>query len=155
MEDPQVEGRGFRFLFRTDQGQIDRLTWWRGTVPIACIGALATVGWLVVRPFTHDALHQPPGLAVLGYVYLLLFTFAVVLLFICEYNLSAKRFSARGKPRALAAVLPVSALLAGALAWYVPRSQAALPDFAVWLGVMGVGAVAVWNAIELGVRRKV
>ena len=152
MADMPDEGSGFRFLFRTDQGRIDRATWWRGTIPLTCIGALATAGWLMVRPFTHDALHQPPALAVLGYIYLLVFAFGVVLLFICEYNLSAKRFAARGKPQALAAMLPVSALLAGALDWYVPRSQDALPASTVWLGLLVVGTVALWNAIELGVR---
>ena len=145
-------GGGFAFLFRTDQGRIDRATWWRGTVPIALIGAAATAGWLAVSPYTHDALHQPPALALLGYLYLLAFAFAVLLLFICEYNLSAKRFAARGKPRALAAALPVSALLAGALAWYAPRSQGTLPTESAWLGMVVVAAVLIWNAVELGIR---
>jgi uncharacterized membrane protein YhaH (DUF805 family) len=145
--------RSFRFLFRTDQGAIDRSTWWRGTVPIAAVGAVATAGWLAVRPFTHDALHQPPALAVLGYLYLLAFTFAVLILLICEYNLSAKRFAARGKPRALAALLPLGLLASGAFAWYAPRSQGAVPGWSVEAAVACVLAIAVWFIVELGLRR--
>jgi uncharacterized membrane protein YhaH (DUF805 family) len=144
--------QGFAFLFRTDRGRIDRATWWRGTVPLALIGALATGGWLAVEPYTHDAIHQQPLLAVLGYIYLLVFAFATLLLFVCEYNLSAKRFSARGKPGALAALLPISVLLAGTLAWYLPRSQGALPDWSLWIALLVVALVALWNAVELGVR---
>ena len=148
----QKEGRGFSFLFRTDQGRIDRATWWRGTIPLAAIAALSTLGWLAVRPYTHDALHQSPPLAVLGYVYLLTFSFATLILLVCEYNLSAKRFTARGKPRVLAAALPVSLLLAGTLDWYVPRSQGALPDHSMWVVMLMVAAVVLWNLVELGFR---
>jgi uncharacterized membrane protein YhaH (DUF805 family) len=144
--------RGFAFLFRTDRGRIDRTTWWWGTVPLATVGAVATAGWFAVRPFTHDAIRQPPALAVAGYLYLVVFAFAVMLLFICEYNLSAKRFHARGRPAALAAALPASALLAGAFAWYLPRSQGALPEWSFWAVLAAVGLVALWNVVELGVR---
>lgn len=146
------ERRGFSFLFRTDQGRIDRATWWRGTLPLAGIAALATAGWLAVRPYTHDALHQPPPLAVLGYIYLLAFSFATLILLVCEYNLSAKRFAARGKPRALAAALPATLLLAGTLDWYVPRSQGALPEHSMVLVMGVVAAVVLWNLVELGFR---
>lgn len=147
------EGRGFSFLFRTDQGRIGRATWWRGTLPLAAVGAVATAGWIAVRPLTRDAIHQPPALAVLGYLYVVGFAFAILLLFICEYNLSAKRFADRRRPRVLAAVLPACALAAGTLAWYVPRSQGSLPDWTVWLGLAAVLGVLAWNAVELGIRK--
>ena len=151
MAEPET-GEGFAFLFRSDQGCIDRTTWWRGTVPILLIGGVLTAGWLFVRPYTYDAIHQPPALAVLGYLYLVVFSFATILLFVCEYNLSAKRFTARGQPRALAAILPALALLAGALAWYGPRSQGAVPGWADGAMLGLIGAVVLWNAVELGFR---
>jgi hypothetical protein len=150
MGDP--EGRGFAFLFRTDQGVIDRATWWRGTIPLLVIAVASTAGWLVAEPFTHDAIHQPPALAVFGYLYLLLFSFGVILLLICEYNLSAKRFAALGRPRALASILPLTLLAAGAAAWYIPRSSGTLPAWSIWPVLAVVAAVMLWNALELGVR---
>lgn len=146
--------RSFSFLFRTDRGVIDRATWWRGTLPLLLVGAIATWGWLAVRPFTHDAVNQAPGLAVTGYVYLLVYAFLVLLLFVCEYNLSAKRFHARGKPGALAALLPLASLLTGTFAWYLPRSQGALPDWSFWPVLLALGLVAGWNAVELGLRAR-
>ena len=143
---------GFRFLFRTDRGRIDRATWWRGTLPLALIALLATAGWLLVRPYTRDAIHQPPALAVLGYVYLLVFSFAALLLLVCEYNLSAKRFFARGRPRALAAGFPLALLFAGAMDWYIPRSGGSLPEWSIWPVLLVVVAVTAWHVVELGIR---
>ena len=148
------QDRSFRFLFRTDRGVIGRDTWWRGTVPLAIIGALATLGWLFLRPYTHDAITQPPALAVLAYVYLLVFSFGTIVLLICEYNLSAKRFVARGWPRAAASALPLALLLAGAMDWYVPRSQDALPSWSMGPVWVAVAVIVVWNIVELGVRNE-
>jgi hypothetical protein len=150
---PEEEKRGFRFLYRTDKGSIDRATWWKGTVPLAVIAVAATALWLVVRPYTHDALNQKPAMALMAYLYLLIFAFGTLLLLVCEYNLSAKRFFARGLPRALAAVFPLSLLLAGACDWYIPRSNGALPGWSIWLVLIVVAGVVIWNVIELGVRQ--
>lgn len=152
MAAPSAEEAGFRFLFRTDRGRIGRATWWRGTLPIALIALFAWGLWRLVRPFTEHGLEQPP-LAVLGaYLYLLTFSFTLLVLLVCEYNLSAKRFAARGLPRALAGVLPLSLLFGGAFAWYLPRSQGLLPDWTGWLAALCVLAVLMWNIVELGIR---
>lgn len=146
------EGHGFRFLFRTDRGTITRATWWRGTLPIVGLILIATLIWRVVRPYTEHGLEQPP-LAVLGaYLYLLAFAFGVLVLLVCEYNLSAKRFSARGLPRALASLLPLSLLLAGAFHWYLPRSQGLLPQWSAWVAGVALAGVVAWNIVELGWR---
>ena len=144
---------GFHFLYRTDRGLIDRATWWRGTLPIVGVGVVATAIWFAVRPYTHDALHQPPAAALFAYLYLLAFAFASLILLICEYNLSAKRFSTRGLPRVLAGLLPGVLLLAGACDWYIPRSEGQVPEWTVWIAYAAVVAVVVWNIVELGLRR--
>ena len=152
MADAGREERGFRFLFRTDRGVVSRATWWRGTLPIAAIGLAATAVWVLVRPSMENGLEQPP-LAVLGaYLYLLVFTFGLVILLVCEYNLSAKRFTARGQPRALAAVLPLSLLLASAYAWLLPRLTGAVPPWSAYVVGVAFAAVLAWNVVELGMR---
>lgn len=152
MAEATGEDSGFHFLFRNDRGRINRVTWWRGTLSLVLIGLIATAGWLVVRPYTRDAIRQPPALAVLGYVYLMAFSFAVLVLLVCEYNLSAKRFAARGMPRFLAGALPLTLLFASAMDYYVPRSDGTLPIWTMWPVMLIVLAILVWNVVELGIR---
>ncbi len=45
-----------------------------------------------------------------------------------EYFVSAKRFADRGKPPALAGLVPFSLLIAGAANWYQPRSEGTMPE---------------------------
>lgn len=143
----------FFFLFRTDRGRVGREVWWRGTVPLVLIAALMTGGWLLLRPYaTGDLVNGTlPGAAtLLAYVYLAGFAFAMILVAICEYNLSAKRFRDRGRPAALAAVLPLSLLAVGALVGFVPRSFGAMPDWIEPAAVAAVLAVVAWNVADLG-----
>ena len=143
---------GFHFLFRTDRGTVGRATWWRGSLPLAAIAAVATIIWLLVRPYTVNGLDQPPLVILAAYLYLLAFSFGLLVLLICEYNLSAKRFTARGLPRALAGILPLTLLFGGAFAWYLPRAQDLLPGWTAWIAVAIVVGVLVWNVVELGIR---
>ena len=143
----------FFFLFRTDKGRVDRGTWLRATAPLAGLAMLATLGWILLRPYAHHDLATTRFLApmtIAAYVYLLLYAFAVILLAVCEYNLSAKRFRDRGRPAALAGVLPASLLLGAALIWFIPRSFGAVPE---WVGpavLVVLVLIALWNLVELG-----
>ena len=151
----EAPGR-FAFLFRTDQGRIDRDTWWRGTLPLFAIAVLGTGGWLLLRPFAeHDLSRQPfiEPMTILAYTYLLVFSFAVILLGICEYNLSAKRFRTRGLASAWAAALPLSLLFGSALLWFIPQSFGVVPDWAGPVAIAAMLGVAAWNVVELGVRQ--
>lgn len=143
----------FFFLFRTDRGRIDSAVWWRGTLPLLVVAALLTGGWLLLRPYATQDLATSPSLGVAtlaAYIYLVVFAFASVLIAICEYNLSAKRFRDRGRPAVLAAVLPLTLLGAGALIGFVPSSLGALPDWTETVVLAVVLAVAVWNVVDLG-----
>ncbi len=92
-----------------------------------------------------------PGAAtLLAYVYLAGFAFAMILIAICEYNLSAKRFRDRGRPAVLAAILPLSLLATGALIGFVPPSFEALPHWVEPAALALVVAVAAWNVVDLG-----
>ena len=149
---PSSEGTFF-FLFRTDRGRIGRDVWWRGTIPLVLIAAVLTGGWMLLRPYAVHDLSKTPfinGATLLAYAYLICFAFALILIAVCEYNLSAKRFRDRGRPASLAAVLPLTLFGAGALIWFIPHSFGDLPDWTALVAIAAVVAVAAWNVIDLG-----
>ena len=144
----------FFFLFRTDKGRIDRATWWRGSLPLALLALAGTAGWLLLRPYSHHDLAETAFIApmtIAAYAYLLVFTFVLILIAVCEYNLSAKRFRDRGRPGALAGLLPLSLLFGGAVIWFIPNSFGSLPE---WVGSVVIALlvlITLWNIFELGV----
>lgn len=151
-----VSGSGFFFLFRTDQGRIDRATWWRGTLPLTALAVAGTLGWWLLSPYAHHDLSDSAFIApltIMAYLYLLIYAFALLLIGVCEYNLSAKRFRERGLPAALAAVLPLSLLFGSALIWFIPQSFDTVPAWAGPVTLVLLVAVASWNVIELGLRQ--
>ena len=56
-----------------------------------------------------------------------------------------------GEPRALAAALPGSVFAAATLAWYIPRSEGALPDWTIWIAPVCVLLVVLWYVFDLGI----
>lgn len=146
----------FFFLFRSDAGRIDRDTWWRGTVPLVSIAVLMTLGWLALRPYAFHDLGLTPFLdpaTLVAYLYLVIYAFALILIAICEYNLSAKRFRDRGRPASLAALLPATLFLVGAVIWFIPHSFGEVPGWAEPLALVVALAVGAWNVVELGLDR--
>jgi hypothetical protein len=88
----------------------------------------------------------------MAYLYLMFYSFAVLLIAISHYNLSAKRWRTRGWPPSFAGLLPLLALLAAAAHWLEPRTP---QDIASWQ-VTGLDLLLVsiigWNIAELGLR---
>jgi uncharacterized membrane protein YhaH (DUF805 family) len=145
----------FSFLFRTDKGRIDRATWWRNIAPLIALTLAGTIGWVLLSPYArHDLSKQAfiEPLTIVAYVYLLVFAFALLLIAVCAYNLSAKRFRDRGLPGALAAILPLSFLFGGAVIWFIPQSPDELPAWVLPVTVVALVIVAAWNVVELGLR---
>jgi len=145
---------GGRFLFRTDQGRINARTWRRGTALLLAILIVLTAIWLPLEPLTHRDLATTPFFAwttVAAFAYLVLYAFAVLLIAICHYNLSAKRWRDRRWPGALAGLLPFFALLSGAAHWLQPRVAEVLPYWYVAGVDVLLVAIIVWNLVELGV----
>jgi uncharacterized membrane protein YhaH (DUF805 family) len=148
-----LAGHSFRFLFRTDQGRIDSRTWWRGTLLLGAILLPLTLIWFAISGYAQRDL-KPDAVLVnwptlVTYVYLLLYAFAVILIAICHYNLSAKRFRDRGLPSSLAGLLPFLALFAGAMHWLYPRVSEAMPYWLVFVSDVLLIATVVFNLIEL------
>ena len=146
--------RGFSFLFRTDEGIIGRAGWWRGLAAIAAPLLILTLGWRALAPFAHRDLSQRAfidPMTITAYVYLLFYTFAVILAAICFYNLSAKRFRDRGRAAACAGLLPFSVFVAGAAHWLQPRSEGSVPAIVPLAFDVIAAAIAIWTLIDLGV----
>jgi uncharacterized membrane protein YhaH (DUF805 family) len=150
-----LSGDGFRFLFRTDKGEITRETWWLGTAMTGGVVFVAAIIWFVISPFaTSDlarrGLFDPATLGV--YVYLMLYAFIILLGGVCWYNLSAKRFRAVGRAPSFAGLPLALALLTGAAHWTAPRVPDMVPFWSPWVLDAGLVLVILWTFYELGIR---
>ena len=144
------------FLFRRDEGVIDRGVWWRGTILLGACLALLTAIWREIGIYAYEA--QGPAARVdlfdpdifAAYSYLIFYGFCVILIAVSHYNLSAKRWRARGKPPALAGLLPLLALFSGAAHWLYPRVSESMPYWTVSITDAALIVVILWNVVELG-----
>lgn len=143
----------FATLYRTERGRIDRQAWVRGAVPLAALLALLTLGWSALAPFAsrgpgERAFFDP--LAIAANLYLVLYTFAAVLIAVSWVNLSAKRFRDRGRPSpvGLAGLFPLLALLAGSIHWLRPRAADIVPVWLVFAGDALALAALAWTVAE-------
>ena len=144
------------FLFRTDQGVIDRGMWWRSTIFLLGCLAILTGIWMEIGTYAYEAqgpaaradLFDPDIFA--AYAYLVFFGFCVILISVSHYNLSAKRFRARGRPPALAGLLPLLALFSGAAHWLYPRVSESMPLWTVTLTDAAFVTAILWNIVDLG-----
>ena len=144
-----------RYGFRSDEGRIDAPTWRQGTLILAMLLTASTLGWLLLAPFTEHDLSRSPFLVwqtAAAFAYLVFYAFAVLLIAICYHNLSIKRWRDRGWrfPGALAALLPLAALLSGALNWLQPRITETMSYWYVMAADTILAAAVIWNVTELG-----
>ena len=142
----------FRFLYRDAEGTIGPGLWARASAaPVAITLALTAVAW-AVAPGPRDLKTQPfiSASIVAVHAYLLFYGFALIVLAVAQYFVSAKRFNDLSMSPGWAGLAPFSILLAGAAAWYQPRSEGLMPAWAVWpFYVLAVVAV-VGNIAALG-----
>jgi len=145
------------FFYRTEEGRLDRAGWRCGVAGLLAILVPMTLLWLAVFPYTDHDLTKDPFFVwqtVAAYAYLVVYALAIFLIAVSFVNLSAKRFRALGWPApiALAGLLPLAALVAGAMRWLQPRVAEVMPYWPVTLADLALAAVALWMAYELGVR---
>jgi chromate transport protein ChrA len=143
----------FRFLYRQAEGVVDRGVWARASLPPAAIALVLTAIALAIAPnaprdLAREAFFDP--IVVATHAYFLVYAFALILCAVAEYFLSAKRFADRGKPPALAGLMPFSLLIAGAANWYQPRSEGTMPEALTYAFDAAAIAIVAWSVIELG-----
>ena len=147
----------FRFLYRSDQGRIDSVSWLRGVRTLALVLVPFALIWLLLAPYTdHDITTSPffvPQTA-LAYAFAILYAFVVLLVAVSYVNLSAKRFRDRGFSPALgfASLAPFAALIAGAAHWLQPRVAEAMTRGWVWGADAVFIGVVLWTLYELGLQ---
>lgn len=149
-----LSGEGLRFLYRSEDGAIDRRLWWIGVAPLAAILFAMTAIWLVLEPWARRGLDERAFLdpmTIVAYVYLMVFAFTVMFFAVCFVMLSMKRLRDRGRPPGLAGALPLAALLAGAASWLEPQVGGAFIPAAAIIAWVALGLVALWTIIEMGV----
>jgi uncharacterized membrane protein YhaH (DUF805 family) len=142
----------FRFLYREAEGAIGPSLWRQASAwPVGIALAMTVVAWLLA-PGPRDLGSQPFfSLSIFAvHAYLIVYGFALFVLAVAQYFVSAKRFIDLGKSPAWAGLAPFCLLLAGAAAWFQPRSEGAMPAAAVWPFYALAVAVIVWNIAELG-----
>jgi hypothetical protein len=145
----------FRFLYRETEGSIGPGLWARASVPLVGVALLMTLAAWLVAPGPRDLAVQPffSFAIVAVHAYLLIYGFALIFLAVAQYFVSAKRFNDLGKSPSLAGLAPFALLVAGAAAWYQPRSEGSMPAWGVWPFYVVAAGVIVWNIVELGFAR--
>jgi uncharacterized membrane protein YhaH (DUF805 family) len=141
------------FLYRSDEGEIDAATWWRGALTLTGIFVVLTLGWIVVEPFADKSLATTvTGTIVVltGNLYRLAYGFVCLLLLICLYNLSAKRWRNLGRPSSFAGILPIAAAVTAALHWLEPRVGGDLSHYWIIAADIVLAGIFLWSVIELG-----
>jgi uncharacterized membrane protein YhaH (DUF805 family) len=146
----------FRFLYREAEGTIGPGLWARAsawTVGVAL--ALSALAW-AVAPGPRDLKTQPfiSVSIVAVHAYLLFFGFALIVLAVAQYFVSAKRFNDLRMSPAWAGLAPFAILLAGAVTWYQPRSEGVMAAWAVWPFYLFAIAVVAWNIAALGFMKR-
>ncbi|MFV0280445.1 MAG: hypothetical protein ACK5JM_06765 [Rhodoblastus sp.] len=148
------QAAGFRFLYRTDRGRIDRAGWLRAAAPLVVLFLATTAIMLAAlpwanRPLSERAFFDPAAFA--ANTYIIAYAALTIFTAISWVNLGAKRFRDRGRPAplGLAGLLPLAMLVAGAADWLQPRVAEVMPRAMVWAceGMMAV--VAIWTALEM------
>ena len=146
----------FHFLYREADGRIGPGLWARASAaPVGVAAAMTLLAW-AVAPGPRDLGAQPFfSFSIFAvHAYLLVYGFALILLAVAQYFVSAKRFADLGKSPGLAGLAPFCLLLAGAAGWFQPRSEGAMPEWAVYpFYALALGVVA-WNVVELGFVRR-
>lgn len=144
-----------RFLFRSEVGVIDAPTWRLHAGWLAALLAAMTVAWVLLRPYAYHDLAKSAFIApmtILAFAYLVVFSFAVLLIAISYTMLSMKRFRDRGEPVGLAGLVPLLALFAGALHFIQPQAPEVISSWYLVALDIVLGAAVVWTIFDCGFR---
>jgi len=139
-------GHSAHFLFRSDEGRIGAALWLRGCAVLAALFLVFSGVWQALSPYAHRSLAQRAfvdPLTIGVYLYLFAYAIATLLIGVSYVNLSIKRLRAAGQPTAIAGLLPLAALIAGAAHWLHPRVSDVFPIWIAYVADAALFAVAI------------
>ena len=142
----------FRFLYREAEGRIGPRLWAQASaLPVGVALAMTWAAW-ALAPGPRDLGAQPFfSLSIVAvHAYLLVYGFALIFLAVAQYFVSAKRFIDLGKSPSWAGLAPFALLVAGAAAWYQPRSEGSMPAWLTDPFYAAPSAIVIWTIVELG-----
>ncbi len=146
----------FTFLYRQDQGRIDRATFWRASLPIlVTLGAMLAI-WLAIMPNGARDLASVAffdARVAATYLYLLVFTLAGLIGAVMLYFVAAKRLRDVGRPVWLAGFPFLAIFIDGALHWTAARSDGAIGPGVLYVADVIAIASLVWAVIDMGLRK--
>jgi uncharacterized membrane protein YhaH (DUF805 family) len=143
----------FHFLYRESEGAIGPGLWARASaLPVGVAVIMTLIAWGVAPRVPRDLASQPffSFTIFAVHTYLMIYSFALIFLSVAQYFVSAKRFADLGRSPAWAGLAPLCLLVAGAANWFQPRSEGAMPVWAVYPFDALALAVVIWNIVELG-----
>ncbi len=145
----------FRFLYRETEGAIGPGLWARASAwPVGIALAMTALAW-AIAPGPRDLATQPFfSLSIVAvHAYFIVYGFALI----CARRRAIfRQRQALRRSRQVADLGGAGAvrlLLAGAAAWFQPRSEGAMPEWAVWPFYALAAGVVIWNIAELGFAR--
>jgi uncharacterized membrane protein YhaH (DUF805 family) len=149
-----LSAENFRFLFRDDRGSIDRRTWWVAMAALAAAWiAVVLVATGVTLLAERLAAQESVGMLSLltqGIYLSAIFNILIVLVYVCYYFVSAKRYNDLGKSPRLALILPAAVYV---LTFSPILTDQVLPVYGRWAMLVAFLAVAIWQVRELGFRK--
>ncbi len=144
--------QNLRFLFREDQGVIDRRTWW---LAVTMLGVVWIIAALVATALRYAIVSAVMSLDDTTNMLALMqkttfsgiFNIVMILVYVCYYFVSAKRFRDLGRSPYLGLILPATMYLAAS---FGPFLDAFIAPYGSWLVHVVLAIVAAWNVLILG-----
>ena len=143
----------FHFLYQQGEGEIGVATWWTGLLGLALAGVLVWAPSAFLPDLVQPGRETTTGgivILILEACYGVVAALGFLLVAISLYNLSAKRFRDRGRPPALAGILPLGSLLGGMQHWLVLHLPDIVPLWTARAVDVALFAAVIWNVVELG-----
>jgi uncharacterized membrane protein YhaH (DUF805 family) len=145
-----LSAENFRFLFRNDKGTIDRRTWWVAMAALAIawiVVALLAAAVTLLADITGQETVSLLAALTRGVYLSAVFNILIILVYVCYYYVSAKRYNDLGLSPVRALILP-AAIYVMTLSPLV--TDPLLPVYGRWIMHLVFLGVAVWQVYVLG-----
>ncbi len=145
-----LSAENFRFLFRNDKGSIDRRTWWVAMAALAVawvVVALLAAAVTMLAEFSGQETVSLLAALTRGVYLSAVFNILIILVYVCYYYVSAKRYNDLG-------LSPVRALILPAAIYVLTLSplvtDPVLPVYGRWIMHLAFVGVVAWQVYVLG-----